>query len=109
MTAWRDVLSIQYLVRSTRCVGVAFVAAVIASFFLAPQYCYATDPPPDPIQAGKDALSSGGRFPWYDRRQDDVRRLNLMPRQSSDDPGTQWTAAPATAPTKTTRNKHRWA
>jgi len=43
------------------------------------------------IEAGKEALSSAAKFPWYDRRQDDVRRLNVVPRPSSDDRSQGWT------------------
>src|SRR5207244_7904053 len=97
-------LSTQYLVLSTKAAIVAVLAMVIASLFLSPRPSRASEPAKiDPaVAAGKDALSSGSRFPWYDRRQDDVRRLNVVPRQSSDDRGTQWTAAPTNAPTTTT-------
>src|SRR4051812_19280793 len=84
------------------------LAALAAVVFFAPQRSFAADSPPDPVKAGKDALTSGSRFPWYDRRQDDVRRLNVVPRQSSDDRGTQWAAAPTNAPTTATPTKPRW-
>jgi hypothetical protein len=60
-------------------------------------------PKPDPVEAGKEALSSSGKFPWYDRRQDDVRRLNVVPRPSAEDRGDKWinnkTRAAKTTPT----------
>src|ERR1041385_1557895 len=64
----------------------------------------AESPNPDPVVAGREALSSGGRFPWYDRRKDDVRRLNVVPRESADDRGAQWTATSTNTPAPTTRN-----
>jgi hypothetical protein len=62
----------------------------------------------DPVQAGKEALASGGKFPWYDRRQDDVRRLNVVPRNTSDDRGAQWTATPQNTPATTPRTFPRF-
>jgi len=43
------------------------------------------------IDAAKEALASGGRFPWYDRSQDDVRRLNVLPRPSVEERSQGWT------------------
>src|SRR5262245_31359868 len=45
----------------------------------------------DPVESGKQALSGSGKFPWYDRRQDDVRRLNVLPRASEAERGDKWT------------------
>src|SRR5581483_12151366 len=101
------VLSTQYLVLSTRHLIAAFLSAISVCLFV-PSLAGADETPPDPIKAGKDALSSGSRFPWYDRRQDDVRRLNVVPRQAPDDRGAQWTASPTTAPAKTTSARPRW-
>jgi hypothetical protein len=84
------------------------LAALAAVVFFAPQRSFAADSPPDPVKAGKDALTSGSRFPWYDRKQDDVRRLNVVPRQTSDDRGTQWTAAPSTTPSKNVTARPQW-
>jgi len=101
------VLSTQYLVLSTKQAIAALLSAIVVYLF-APSLIHANETPPDPIKAGKDALSSGSRFPWYDRRQDDVRRLNVVPREAADDRGTQWTASPTTAPAKTTATRSRW-
>jgi hypothetical protein len=45
------------------------------------------------VSAGKDALSRVARFPWYDRREDKVRRLHLTPRDDADSEnrGSKWT------------------
>ncbi len=51
-------------------------------------------PPPDPVESTKDALSSGSRFPWYDRQNDSVRRLNIVPRVPPDDRGQKWNSIP---------------
>jgi hypothetical protein len=65
----------------------------------------AEPPPPDPVQSAKDALARGGKFPWYDRQQDDVRRLNIVPRPGAEDRGDKWDSdATSTATTaRTTR------
>jgi hypothetical protein len=55
----------------------------------------------DAVELGKEALSGAGRFPWYDRRQDDIRRLNTVPRKPLPNRGEQWTSRPA-APTAAT-------
>ncbi len=50
------------------------------------------------VEEGQRILSSGGKFPWYDRRQDNVRPLNAVPRRAPDERGdTSWTKAPGTA------------
>src|SRR5438045_558705 len=99
MTAWRKVLSTEYSVPSPEYGRLAIFVAIAALSFFGPGLSRAVDSSgPDPIKAGKDALTSGNRFPWYDRRQDDVRRLNVVPRQTTDERGTQWTAAPSNAP-----------
>src|SRR5262245_160850 len=81
------------------------LAIFLLSSFLWPVAVNATEDAKaeyDSIAASKDALSRGSRFPWYDRRQDDVRRLNVVPREAQDDRGVQWTASPTTtAPPKT--------
>jgi hypothetical protein len=108
MAARRTVLSTEYLVLNGTCLRAARLAAIVA-FILATPWCWGAEPTSsDPVKAGKDALSSGSRFPWYDRRQDDVRRLNVVPREAPNDRGTQWTASPTTAPAKTTATRSRW-
>jgi hypothetical protein len=58
-------------------------------------------PPSDPVQSAQDALAKGGRYPWYDSRQDDVRRLNVQPRTTAEDRGDKW--ADDGTPQKTSR------
>ncbi|HZN36089.1 MAG TPA: DUF4129 domain-containing protein [Pirellulaceae bacterium] len=36
------------------------------------------------VQDAKEILSGSGRFPWYDRGKDDVRRLHAVPRDAAD-------------------------
>ena len=58
---------------------------------LNPPAVAADEPPPsDPVQSAQDALAKGGRYPWYDSRQDDVRRLNVQPRTTAEDRGDKW-------------------
>lgn len=47
----------------------------------------------DPVKTGKEILSGSGRVPWYDRGQDDVRPLHVVPRDAADSKnrGSQWT------------------
>jgi hypothetical protein len=50
------------------------------------------------VEEGKRILGSGGKFPWYDRREDNVRPLNAVPRSRPDERGdTSWTKAPSAA------------
>lgn len=109
---YHPVLSTEYFVlsaRYARLVGLPAVALLfLGSLFLPPQACWAVESqPPSPVDVGKNALSRGARFPWYDRRQDDVRRLNVVPRQTTDERGAQWTASPSGAPTTTTSVRPR--
>src|SRR5262245_52975542 len=60
----------------------------------------------DAVETAKDVLSRGGRFPWYDRGKDDVRRINMVPRESSSDRDVTWTdttTTPATTPRRLPR------
>src|SRR6478752_6476413 len=66
-----------------------------ALFFLFLPTAFAADTAPDPIQSGKHALGSGSRFPWYDRKQDTVRRLQIVPRVPPGERGQKWTSTPA--------------
>jgi hypothetical protein len=45
------------------------------------------------VETGKEALSGVARFPWYDKSQDDVRKLHVVPRDTadSDNRGSTWT------------------
>lgn len=103
------VRSAQYLVLSSKHAIAPLIAAVGMLLFMAPRASTADDTSKsDSIKAGKDALSSGSRFPWYDRRKDDVRRLNVVPRQTTDDRGTQWAASPNAPTAPTTGARPRW-
>src|SRR5262245_28291486 len=50
------------------------------------------------VQDAKDILSGSGRFPWYDRGQDDVRRLHAVPRDAADsrNRASNWEKTPGT-------------
>jgi hypothetical protein len=74
------------------------LAALVSTFSIAS----AADSKSDPIQTAKDALASGGRFPWYDRKQDGVRRLSIVPRVTPKDRGQKWSSTPQTTTTTTT-------
>jgi hypothetical protein len=77
-----SVLSNQYLVH--------ILTAVLIFSWLAAASPAQNSPNQTTIDAAKDALSSGGRFPWYDRSQDDVRPLNVVPRDAVQDRGDKW-------------------
>lgn len=54
------------------------------------------------VSAGKDALSRVTRAPWYDRREEKIRRLHVAPRDAADSEnrGSTWTNnQPTTATT----------
>lgn len=36
------------------------------------------------VETGKDILAGDGRYPWYDRGKDEVRPLNVAPRDAAD-------------------------
>jgi len=70
----------------------AVLAALLCVFaFLSSAIADDAKPLTDPVQAAKESLASGSRFPWYDRRKDDVRRLNMLPRNLPEDRGVTWT------------------
>jgi hypothetical protein len=111
-----QVLRAQYLVLGTWCcrqrsafVGLANSAvAALLAVLLFFSVVSAADSKPDAVQSAKNALSSGNRFPWYDRQQDGVRRLSIVPRESPQDRGKKWTSAPqATTTTSTPRQSPR--
>lgn len=62
----------------------------------------ADTPENDPVELGREALAGSGRFPWYDRRQDDVRRLNAVPRKPVPNRGDKWASQPASPAATTT-------
>jgi hypothetical protein len=82
----------QYSVRTT-----SFVVVILLLFGI-PTIALAADTAPDPVESGKEALSSGSRFPWYDRKQDSVRRLQIVPRVPPGERGQKWSSTP-TQPT----------
>jgi hypothetical protein len=72
--------------------AVAITLAIGASVSMA-----AVESPTDnPVELGREALSGAGKFPWYDRREDDVRRINTVPRQPLADRDDKWAAQPTT-------------
>jgi hypothetical protein len=99
-----SVLSTQYSIQPSRFFArLALTLAVLAEFCSGAP-CFAQSPAEhDPIAETKDALARGNRFPWYDRKNDDIRRLNVVPRQAEADRDVQWTASPTTAPTAAPR------
>src|SRR4029434_7322750 len=60
--------------------------------------------PEHAVKAAKDVLSRGGRFPWYDRGKDDVRRLNMTPRENAHERDVTW----ADTTVKPTSQPRRW-
>jgi hypothetical protein len=81
--------------------------AVIALNVASSSLKAAESPPIDPIQSAEQALGSGGRFPWYDRKQDNVRRLHVVPRQAPRERGQKWTSTPQTISTRNPINLPR--
>src|SRR5262245_53060354 len=88
-----SVLSTQYSVRRIAA-ALLFTAAILTCL---PHPSATAAPSPDDsddeqaVQTAKEALASGGKFPWYDRANDDVRRLNMRPRQSMEECEATWT------------------
>jgi hypothetical protein len=98
------VLSTQYSVLSTKCSAAANLL-LIALFLLIASTALGAEPPADPVQSAKDALASGGKFPWYDRQHDDVRRLNIVPRPGAEDRGDTWDSTASTTATTARTNR----
>lgn len=61
------------------------------------------------IEAGREALADVARFPWYDRSQDDVRRLEIRASADADSAnrGSKWTKDDS-APTRGGRGGRRF-
>jgi Domain of unknown function (DUF4129) len=79
------------------------VLALILLTLLPSSTARADDPDQDdPVQSTKEVLARGGRFPWYDRSKDDVRRLNMVPRETDSERDVTWTGT-TTTPTATPR------
>lgn len=94
LAASTSALRSKYSVRSTACSVLAYlVATALSLVWFLPAAC-AVDTASDPIQSGKEALSSGSRFPWYDRQQDSVRRLQIVPRVAPGERGQKWSSTP---------------
>jgi hypothetical protein len=104
----RTKLSTQYAVLSTQ----SFIAPlswlfIVLALIFPSNRCLAQEAAnQETIEAAKDALARGGRFPWYDRAEDDVRPLNVVPRDAVQERGDTWidnSKPPATQPLKTPR------
>jgi hypothetical protein len=66
--------------------------------FCAVKPAHAQAAPPDPaVEAGRDALNSRTRYPWYDRQKDDVRQINVAPENDADSANrkSKWTGKAA--------------
>jgi len=66
-----------------RCCFVSVMLAV-ASSVVVPAAATADPADDSAVATGKDALSGVGRLPWYDKSQDDVRPLHMIPRDTAD-------------------------
>jgi hypothetical protein len=62
-------------------VAIAIYGALLVPFAAFASPLLAADPD-SPVESGRDALGSGGRFPWYDPARDDLRPIDL---QTDDD------------------------
>lgn len=90
-----------YLVQSSQCLQTRLPRRpLLTLLFLASSLaCFPSASLAEPlsneqsVEAGKQALSSVTRFPWYDRRQDKARPLHVVPRDKadSDNRGSSWT------------------
>jgi hypothetical protein len=89
------VLSTQYSVlHPTAAYNLASLATLFV-FFIIPLVALSAEPLTDDqaVAGGRDALSKVARFPWYDRREDKVRPLHVVPRDAADSEnrGSKWT------------------
>jgi hypothetical protein len=79
------------------------ILTVLAIVFAASLSCWAADEKTvadeQAVQNAKQALSGSVRFPWYDRQGDDVRPLEITPRQPVANRGAKWAAKPRVART----------
>lgn len=81
-----------------------FVAASILIVFVLIAPAPAADTKPDAVESAKNVLTSGSRFPWYDRKQDGLRRLSIVPRETPKDRGQKWSSTPSQTTTTPTTN-----
>jgi hypothetical protein len=89
------VLSTQYSVLSTAVVRQFAALSITLLLLFVASISLSAEPLTDDqaVTAGKDALSKVARFPWYDRREDKVRPLHVVPRDAADSEnrGSKWT------------------
>src|SRR5262245_22381052 len=93
----KGVMSAKHLVLSTRYSVLSLIAISLISIVPTRADEPSAD---DAVQTAKDVLSRGGRFPWYDRGKDDVRRLNMTPRDVANERDVTWTGSTTTPVTK---------
>lgn len=46
--------------------------------------------PFDAVSSAREALSEQKRLPWYDAEKDQLRRVNLAPKENVEDPSSNW-------------------
>ena len=94
----------QYSILSTEYLVLCAVALLLT---LMPACSLPADESASPdtaVKNAKDILTRGGRFPWYDRGKDDVRRLNMTPREAANERDVTWTDTTV----KPTRQQTQW-
>jgi hypothetical protein len=75
---------------------VPLVAAVLCVFEVASASGLDSD---EAVEAGRRALSARSTFPWYDKQQDQLRRIDVKtPRETARNRGSMWQAAQAEQP-----------
>jgi hypothetical protein len=62
----------------------AILIALISVLIATPAANSAEPADDSAVETGKEALSGVARFPWYDKSQDDVRKLHVVPRDTAD-------------------------
>ena len=72
------------------------VAAVLCVFGVSSASGWDSD---EAVEAGRRALSARSTFPWYDKQQDQLRRIDVKtPRETARNRGSMWQAAQAEQP-----------
>jgi len=81
-----SVLGSASAVRHPLCSSCIFLVALLLASTAFPSVLLAQEPGSDQtaVEQGKESLSSVAKFPWYDRRKDEVRPLHLVPRNDAD-------------------------
>jgi uncharacterized protein DUF4129 len=90
---------------------ILLILLAVAGLIAAPASA-ATDPEDDSaVATGKDALSGVGRLPWYDKSQDDVRPLHMVPRDTADSSNrnSTWTEPDKSTTTTTSSSGPRFS